>query len=360
MSEDVRTCTGSKPKGFPFRTGLIRRRTEGRSSGSKGSGRPKLVCGGGERGPKWKPQRAVIMAGTCVGRIVNGGWNAKVGQRYRKAPERRDVARRAAQEEGEEETGLSLDDILNLTEAADDAVATENVTPVAKWFKKNVFDEKYLRLHYGTSRSKWMGASTVPPSHLKGTVAGDYGFDPAGLSADPAQFQRMRESEIMHGRWAMLGVVGCLLPEAIRSGTRGPDGMVEAAWFKAISIDNSAGASDGSNLVDSFQKNPSLVALMVMLVLVSVSEALRTKEEGIERVYPGGQVFDPLGLAFDADCAKDLKVREIKNGRIAMVTMLGFFVQATVTGKGPVENLLSHLADPVRTNVITSTQALTS
>lgn len=55
----------------------------------------------------------------------------------------------------------------------------------------------------------------APPSYLDGSVAGDRGFDPIGLGAEPRAMAWYRAAELVHARWAMLGVAGILAQEVV-------------------------------------------------------------------------------------------------------------------------------------------------
>jgi len=227
----------------------------------------------------------------------------------------------------------------------------------------------------GPNRTLWNGwdSNPEPPSYLDGTLPGDAGFDPAGLSkpVEYLQFEldslnqsaainpiggvigklkkvdnkptertivpfneafdivRFRECELQHSRWAMLGLVGVIFAEQ----------STGISWADAGKVLNEQPSYLG------FDINVPLKTLVLIEVLaMGFAEVKRSAElDSDKRSYPGGY-FDPLNFAGGATSPEalfKLKTAELKHGRLAMVGMLGIAVQATKNGEGALEALQS-------------------
>lgn len=211
--------------------------------------------------------------------------------------------------------------------------------------------------------------NTNRPEWLDGSLPGDRGFDPLGLSkpddyvqigidennqnvaqnlkgsvegflspdrnvvsenrlspyAEVFGLQRFRECEVIHGRWAMLACLGCIVAEA----------STGVSWVDAGKVELDGATYLGLNLPFDLTQ-----LIWLEVILVGGAELYRNTELDLEkRVYPGGP-FDPLGLSDKSEEQTfSLRTAEIKHARLAMVAFLGFSVQAFTTGEGVIGSL---------------------
>jgi light-harvesting complex I chlorophyll a/b binding protein 1 len=171
---------------------------------------------------------------------------------------------------------------------------------------------------------------------LDGSMAGDVGFDPLGLSTIDGvgiDLYWLREAELKHCRLCMMAVLGFLQVEIF-----GPAPGNEMVTAK--------------NQIDAFWQfwdaHPQYIAfglIMIMFTEAITGIATTTGRESGERA-PGDFGLDPLGfMKGDPAKAERLKAQEVANGRLAMFASAGMIVQGCTTGEGAVENLMTALRD---------------
>lgn len=187
---------------------------------------------------------------------------------------------------------------------------------------------------------------------------------------DPAEIAKWQERELIHARWAMLGTAGAWAGEV---GTGVP-------WFKAgalctpkdCSALNTIFPGQVVALAPEGGQYPNFnIVLGLEILMIGTAELYRTglipncfPELKVGDPHPGGEHFDPLGLGKDPELLAEYKLKELKNGRLAMAAWLGYIVQAFVTSPGtsklpsytdgapgPYANWLAHLDDPLNDNI---------
>jgi len=168
------------------------------------------------------------------------------------------------------------------------------------------------------------------PAILDGSIAGDVGFDPLGFAKTEEDLVNYREAEIKHARLAMLAAAGWPLSELW-------DKKIAATFGMPALVDN---ADRAPSILNGGLDKISPVYWIGCLLLAGAVDFYGTTvaKKNNSDYFPGNLGFDPLGMyPKDVEGQKQMQLKEIKNGRLAMIAITAFAVQEFVSKIGIID-----------------------
>jgi len=191
------------------------------------------------------------------------------------------------------------------------------------------------------SAAAFAPAPTTKSSALKAAFNPEFGgevFDPMGFGkmheikgVFPNMFphtQYLEESEIKHGRMAMLAWTGVWATE---SGLHFPGAPVADDWATALPV--------------WAREDPGGFGIVLALLCIAEGEGVSHAGDnfrGVSKKTPGDMGFDWMGMTkkLSADKLDRYKTVEKKNGRAAMIAMASLFAMKSIPGSVPIMDLL--------------------
>lgn len=170
------------------------------------------------------------------------------------------------------------------------------------------------------------------PPGCDGSLPGDFGFDPLGLSSiDPKSLPQiipeaatmaaseplptmywMREAELKHGRLCMMAIVGCI--------------TVDAGWhFPGAKYEGLSSVVAHDAMVTS--GNMGALFSIIGIIEVISGTAIAQAQAGSDR-EPGDFALDPLKFCETPETKARMKLAEITHARLAMLAFSGLITQA--------------------------------
>jgi len=150
-------------------------------------------------------------------------------------------------------------------------------------------------------------------------------WDPLGLGQNPDKLYRNRQVELKHGRIAMLATVGVIVQT-----------------FYQLPDDVFAHPRPTEAFISLLNERPE--ALLQIVALQSIIELTVGKQDPNEA--PGDVGFGAAFKPRDEEKFADLQLKELKNGRLAMLAISGMLTQEALTGQGPIEQILQGHISP--------------
>lgn len=154
-------------------------------------------------------------------------------------------------------------------------------------------------------------------------MIGNKGFDPLNCATNIITLRRYREAELKHGRLAMLASVGWPLSEKYHPYL---SNLINKENLLAV------GGKAPSLLNGGLEKiNPAF--FMMIIILSTTIESLAISKKYDKDIIPGDLAFDPLKLysTKDVKTKRELELKELNNGRLAMIAITYYVISEFIT-----------------------------
>ena len=185
----------------------------------------------------------------------------------------------------------------------------------------------------------WQKDLELLPGARDSGLAGDVGFDPAGLARTQEELLNFRDAEIKHARIAMLAAAGWPLSELWDKGIAQAEGLptlLQDPMAEGLLPYGSVKFGLAPSLLNGgLAEVPALFWVATLAATAAIERVGAAKKE--EGKLPGDLGFDPLGLAKGATAEeyRRLEEQELSHGRTAMLAISVFAAEEALF-KGPV------------------------
>lgn len=196
---------------------------------------------------------------------------------------------------------------------------------------RELVEECRLPTQKGKVMSESIPFLKCPQVLLQSDLAGNVGFDPLGLANNEEQLKDYREAEIKHARLAMLAAIGWPISEL--------EDRDIASYFNIPSV-----LDDGDRVPSILNGGLDRIDPRFWGFCLGMSAAIdmygiSKSRRGSPDYFPGNLGFDPLSLfPPDKEGRENMKLAEIKHGRVAMLGVVGYVFEEYFTKMAVVDD----------------------
>jgi len=159
-------------------------------------------------------------------------------------------------------------------------------------------------------------------------LVGNKGFDPLGFATSMKTLKTYREAELKHGRLAMLAALGWPVSE-----------LFHPYLAKLVGSSDLLVKAEGlpekvPSLLNGGLESINPFFFLAAIIFSGTVESVAINKIRVQDYTPGDLGFDPLNIyrsVGSAEKQRELELKELNNGRLAMLAITGYAAQEFVT-----------------------------